>query len=131
MLEEFYNNLTAVGVSAVTGEGLGDFLRALDTAADEYERTYGEEMRQRRGASAEAKPPQAAASQAASGQGAASRGEGRTAAHAAGATVVPDAQGEEDSLAMEAEEQESLRQYLHMQEVMKQAAAPAGEQRSQ
>merc|ERR1719447_1285745 len=39
-LDEFYANLRAVGVSAMTGEGLDDFLEKLDEATEEYETDY-------------------------------------------------------------------------------------------
>merc|ERR1711997_828012 len=39
-LDEFYANLRAVGVSAMTGEGLDDFLEKLDEATEEYESDY-------------------------------------------------------------------------------------------
>lgn len=38
-LDEFYKDLTAVGFSAVTGEGFDEFLAAIDAAVVEYE-TY-------------------------------------------------------------------------------------------
>jgi len=47
MLEEFYNSLTAVGVSALSGEGMEEFFQAVDRAAAEFEVTYAEELRQR------------------------------------------------------------------------------------
>ena len=37
MLEEFYHSLTAVGVSALTGEGIADFFAAVDKARLKYE----------------------------------------------------------------------------------------------
>lgn len=40
VLDEFYKDLRAVGVSAVTGEGVDDFIKAIDDASDEYERDY-------------------------------------------------------------------------------------------
>ena len=39
-LDEFYANLRAVGVSAMTGEGLDEFLDKLDEATEEYESDY-------------------------------------------------------------------------------------------
>ncbi|KAG6583222.1 GPN-loop GTPase 1 [Phytophthora cinnamomi] len=40
VLEEFYNNLTSVGVSAATGEGMPEFFAAVDKAAKQYEDEY-------------------------------------------------------------------------------------------
>eukprot|EP00026_Physarum_polycephalum_P011641 Phypoly_transcript_11880.p1 GENE.Phypoly_transcript_11880~~Phypoly_transcript_11880.p1 ORF type:complete len:385 (+),score=81.00 Phypoly_transcript_11880:136-1155(+) len=40
VLDEFYSNLKAVGVSAVTGEGIDEFFEAVDNAAEEFNRTY-------------------------------------------------------------------------------------------
>lgn len=40
VLEEFYNNLSSVGVSAATGEGMGEFFAAIDDAAKRYESEY-------------------------------------------------------------------------------------------
>ena len=40
VLEEFYENLRAVGVSAHTGAGIDDFLVAVDEAVDEYNTEY-------------------------------------------------------------------------------------------
>nr|SVE73586.1 EOG090X072H [Daphnia atkinsoni] len=39
-LDEFYKDLTAVGFSAVTGEGFDEFLAAVDAAVIEYETDY-------------------------------------------------------------------------------------------
>nr|SVE74212.1 EOG090X072H [Daphnia barbata] len=39
-LDEFYKDLTAVGFSAVTGEGFDEFLAAVDAAVLEYETEY-------------------------------------------------------------------------------------------
>ncbi|KAG1697969.1 GPN-loop GTPase 1 [Phytophthora capsici] len=40
VLEEFYNNLTSVGVSAATGEGMPEFFAAIDKAAKQFEDEY-------------------------------------------------------------------------------------------
>ncbi|AEY98111.1 FAFR428Cp [Eremothecium gossypii FDAG1] len=40
VLEEFYSQLDMVGVSSFTGEGVSDFLRAVDKKAEEYETDY-------------------------------------------------------------------------------------------
>lgn len=54
MLEEFYRSLTAVGVSALSGEGMDEFFAAVEKAGREYEETYAVELRQAREAKAEA-----------------------------------------------------------------------------
>ena len=38
VLEEFYKHLKAVNVSSLTGEGMDDFLAAVNDARGEYER---------------------------------------------------------------------------------------------
>ena len=44
MLEEFYASLTAVGVSALSGEGMEPFFAAVDKARTEYESGYALEL---------------------------------------------------------------------------------------
>ncbi|KAK6905402.1 XPA-binding protein 1 [Kwoniella mangroviensis CBS 10435] len=44
VLEEFYNNLRAVGVSAMTGEGMRGFFDAVEEARKEYESDYKPEL---------------------------------------------------------------------------------------
>ncbi|KAF5843514.1 hypothetical protein DUNSADRAFT_14430 [Dunaliella salina] len=48
VLDEFYQNLQSVGVSAVTGEGMDDFFQAVAKGASEYEQFYVPEMEARR-----------------------------------------------------------------------------------
>lgn len=47
VLEEFYEKLQAVGVSAVTGEGIDDFMQAVSQCRAEYETEYLPELRRR------------------------------------------------------------------------------------
>jgi hypothetical protein len=54
VLEEFYETLRAVGVSAVTGEGMGEFLEAADGCAKEYRQFYLPELERRQAERAEA-----------------------------------------------------------------------------
>lgn len=42
VLDEFYNNLTTVGVSALNGAGVESFFEAVEEAKVEYERFGGE-----------------------------------------------------------------------------------------
>lgn len=44
-LEEFYINLNNCGVSATTGEGLGEFQESLDKAVEEYKTQYLDYLR--------------------------------------------------------------------------------------
>ncbi|KAA8910127.1 hypothetical protein FN846DRAFT_793624 [Sphaerosporella brunnea] len=48
MLDEFYNHLDLVGVSAMTGAGIEDFLKAVEDKVQEYERDYKPEMEKAR-----------------------------------------------------------------------------------
>ncbi|CAI9302507.1 unnamed protein product [Lactuca saligna] len=47
-LEEFYKNLKAVGVSAVTGAGMDAFFKAIQSSADEYMETYKADLDKRK-----------------------------------------------------------------------------------
>ncbi|KAK1074668.1 hypothetical protein LTR12_016867 [Friedmanniomyces endolithicus] len=49
VLEEFYNALSVVGVSAMTGEGVEGFFEAVEGKRGEFEREYGPELERRRG----------------------------------------------------------------------------------
>jgi len=44
MLDEFYNHLDLVGVSAMTGAGIDEFLEAVERKVQEYEKEYKPEM---------------------------------------------------------------------------------------
>ncbi|KAF9202323.1 hypothetical protein BGZ49_007498 [Haplosporangium sp. Z 27] len=44
VLDEFYSHLKVVGVSAVTGAGMDDFLKAVDEAVVEYDQEYKPEL---------------------------------------------------------------------------------------
>ncbi|KAG0232930.1 hypothetical protein BGW41_001677 [Actinomortierella wolfii] len=44
MLDEFYSHLKVVGVSAVTGAGMDEFLKAVDEAVVEYDKEYKPEL---------------------------------------------------------------------------------------
>ena len=47
MLEEFYNHLDVVAVSAATGHGIDDFFDAVQNKAEEFERDYLPELERR------------------------------------------------------------------------------------
>ncbi|KAG0224167.1 hypothetical protein B0O80DRAFT_402882 [Mortierella sp. GBAus27b] len=44
VLDEFYSHLKVVGVSAVTGAGMADFMKAVDEAVVEYDKDYKPEL---------------------------------------------------------------------------------------
>ncbi|KAK3018603.1 hypothetical protein RJ639_004935 [Escallonia herrerae] len=48
VLEEFYKNLRAVGVSAVSGAGMDAFFKAIEASAEEYMETYKADLDKRR-----------------------------------------------------------------------------------
>ena len=48
VLEEFYNTMRTVGVSAATGEGIGDLIDAIQDAKAEYFSVFLESIRSRR-----------------------------------------------------------------------------------
>ncbi|EAU81688.1 XPA-binding protein 1 [Coprinopsis cinerea okayama7 len=48
VLDEFYKNLKAVGVSSVTGDGVKEFFEAVDASREEYEKDYLPELERAR-----------------------------------------------------------------------------------
>ena len=48
MLEEFYRHLSVVGVSSLTGKGVGEFFDAVKEKATEFKRDYQPELERRR-----------------------------------------------------------------------------------
>lgn len=48
VLEEFYNHLSVVGVSSMTGDGIDDFFHAVETKRQEFETDYMPELERRR-----------------------------------------------------------------------------------
>lgn len=48
VLEEFYNHLSVVGVSSVTGDGVDQFFKAVEEKRQEFEREYRPELQRRR-----------------------------------------------------------------------------------
>ena len=52
VLEEFYNTMRTVGVSSVTGEGIGDLLDAIQEAKEEYFTVFLESIKKKREAKA-------------------------------------------------------------------------------
>ena len=94
MLEEFYKTLTAVGVSALTGDGIDDFFVAVDKAAAEYESTYAVEMREKRRKRDEARAAkQASDVEAYAADRAAEAGQGDGSHRTPGAPGAPGGQG--------------------------------------
>ena len=48
VLEEFYNHLSVVGVSSMTGDGIKDFFEAVDEKVKEFERDYRPELERKK-----------------------------------------------------------------------------------
>ena len=48
VLEEFYNALSVVGMSSVTGDGVDDFFEAVEEKREEFEKDYKPELERRR-----------------------------------------------------------------------------------
>lgn len=48
VLDEFYQNLSSVGVSAITGAGMDEFFTAVDGCANEYMQNYRVELDEKR-----------------------------------------------------------------------------------
>jgi GTPase SAR1 family protein len=55
VLEEFYNHLSVIGVSAMTGEGVDDFFAAIEEKREEFEKDYRPELERRRAVAEEQK----------------------------------------------------------------------------
>ena len=47
MLDEFYNTITSIGISAASGEGIDKLFEAFDTGAKEHITTYLPELERR------------------------------------------------------------------------------------
>lgn len=48
VLEEFYNQLSVVGVSSMTGDGVDDFFQAVEEKREEFEKEYKPELEKRK-----------------------------------------------------------------------------------
>ncbi|BDD58427.1 hypothetical protein MPDQ_006514 [Monascus purpureus] len=55
MLEEFYSHLSVVGVSSMTGDGIGEFFEAVEEKRQEFERDYKPELEKKKKEREEAK----------------------------------------------------------------------------